>query len=282
MRFVANHLTRFRYGAPVHLETHAIRLRPRCDGSQRLLRFRLEIEPRPSLLAEFVDSEGNDVAQAWFSGPASELRVRTEFEVETLRKNPFEYILFGERPAQLPVDYAPAERRQLAGALERCDPTAASVSEFARTLAHRAGGGTLAFLGALTSSLHSRSEPELRVSGDPMAPGECLRASRVACRDLAVLFAECCREVGIAARFVSGYAHQPSESAATQMHAWAEVYLPGAGWRGYDPSQGLAVADSHVAVAAAHVPSGAAPTSGSFRGSVATGPIEYEIRLSAL
>jgi anti-sigma factor RsiW len=93
-----------------------------------------------------------------------------------------------------------------------------------------------------------------------------LREGKGTCRDLAVLFCAACRTMGIASRFVSGYEREAALQERADMHAWAEVYLPGGGWRGYDPSQGLAVATSHGAVAAAADPRLAAPISGLYRG----------------
>jgi transglutaminase-like putative cysteine protease len=95
-----------------------------------------------------------------------------------------------------------------------------------------------------------------------------LREHDGTCRDLTVLFCAACRSAGIAARFVSGYECEAATQDSADMHAWAEVYLPGGGWRGYDPSQGLAVSTSHVAVAAAANPAMAASVSGIYRGAV--------------
>ncbi|MEE2871411.1 MAG: transglutaminase-like domain-containing protein [Candidatus Latescibacterota bacterium] len=89
----------------------------------------------------------------------------------------------------------------------------------------------------------------MRLEGRPMAAAETLARVRGACRDLAVLFIVICRTLGLAARFVSGYRAGAQNQQERYMHAWAEVYLPGAGWRGWDPSLGLAVAGAHVAVA---------------------------------
>lgn len=86
------------------------------------------------------------------------------------------------------------------------------------------------------------------------------------CRDLAVLFIDACRHLGLTARFVSGYHTDEPADGIRRLHAWAEIYLPGAGWRGYDPSQGLATAERHIAIAAAATPRLAALVSGTFRG----------------
>jgi transglutaminase-like putative cysteine protease len=101
------------------------------------------------------------------------------------------------------------------------------------------------------------------------------------CRDFAILFMEVCRLIGIAVRFVSGYQQGDSNSSDRHLHAWVEVYLPGAGWRGYDPTHGLAVADGHVALAASSLPRYAAPISGVFRPGSAQSTIEYSLQIQA-
>ena len=282
MRFLARHITRFRYTAPVNLEPHAIRLRPRSDSWQRLERYRMTIEPEPSLLSEALDSEGSSVAYAWFSKPTDSLVIRTEFEVETLRVNPFDYLLLGEGTMRVPVDYPQDLRESLSSALARSEPRARAVDEFANRIAERSGSRTAEFLTLLNESIHDRYRLVVREHGDPLPPSATLATKQVACRDLAVLFADCCRSVGIASRFVSGYTARESGADDHHMHAWAEVYLPGGGWRGYDPSLGLAVADRHIAVASAAAASRAAPTTGSFRGDAAAGPLAVEITVDAL
>src|SRR5262249_17936328 len=102
-----------------------------------------------------------------------------------------------------------------------------------------------------------------------------------ACRDLAVLFIDACRCLGIAARFVSGYQEGYGSTAKQDLHAWAEVYLPGAGWRGYDPTHGLAVADRHGAVAAAPDPLNAAPVTATYRGDNVTSEMNTQVSVEA-
>jgi transglutaminase-like putative cysteine protease len=96
---------------------------------------------------------------------------------------------------------------------------------------------------------------------------------------VAVLFIDACRAVGIAARFVSGYRHGSTGSQRRYMHAWAEVYLPGGGWRGYDPTHDRVVADEYIAVAASREPLGATPIEGGFRGTGATSTLEAHIEV---
>lgn len=281
MRFEASHTTQFRYSRPVLLEPHEIRLRPRSDSCQRLERFRLAVEPTPSLLTETVDAEGNDVAFAWFLKPTDSLSVKTEFSVETLRENAFDYLTLGEGATRLPLEYPIAVREHLSAALRVSKSDAEATREFVQSIVNRGLEQPIPFLGALNEEIYQRFEVVVREHGGPMAPAETLQTSNVACRDMAVLFMACCRTVGIAARFVSGYQEQRNASAKRYMHAWVEVYIPGGGWRGYDPTQGLCVSNRHIAVAASADPTNAAPIRGSFRGDAVARPIEAEITIES-
>ncbi len=274
MRISVEHSTIYRYDAPVFLEPHLFRLRPRSDGSQRLIRSSLRIEPAPAGICECLDQDSNTAMEAWFAGALSELKVQSSFEVETLRENPFDYILPASRLFSLPLSY----EGPLAAALAPYSAPVASdvIGRFALSLAEENGRRTLDFLHALTVTLHQRSTHIVRDEGEPLAPEETLRTGTGSCRDLAVLFCAVCRHVGIPARFVSGYECWTNAVGGIHMHAWAEVYLEGAGWRGYDPSRGLAVSTAHVAVAAAADSRLAAPVTGTFRGT-ATARMEFQI-----
>lgn len=278
MRFAASHTTRFRYSEPVYLEPHIIRLRPRCDCFQRLLEYRLKVTPAPELLSEALDADGNVVAHAWFAGLTESLAVTSEFEVETLRPNPFDYLVIGKGARKLPIEYPEPLRDRLAPSLVRPAGADPAVDELIGPIMARSDRQAVAFLSELNQAIHEACRVTVREHGEPLPPARTLAAEQVACRDLAVLFMDCCRAVGIAARFVSGYQDQRSNSRF--MHAWAEVYLPGAGWRGYDPTQGLAVGDRHVAVAAANLPSVVSPIRGSYRGNAVAEPLEAKVRIS--
>ena len=254
------HSTVYRYQKPVHPEPHTFRLRPRDDAAQRLIRFALEISPSPAGRNECLDQDGNVVTEAWFNGPLTELAARSSFEVETLRENPFDYL-----PHVPAAAYPEPLRSALAPYLEAENPSG-PVSGFAAAIAAAEGRGTLPFLTALNQRMFETFRHVTRDDGPAHPPEVTLRECEGTCRDLAVLFCSACRKMGIAARFVSGYEREAALQERADMHAWAEVYLPGGGWRGYDPSQGLAVATSHVAVAAAADPRLASPISGLYRG----------------
>jgi transglutaminase-like putative cysteine protease len=278
--FEITHLARYAYNQPVFLEPHLIRMRPRVDGGQLLESFRLVVKPQPAGLSTSLDAEGNVVSLAWFNGLASELTVRAESTIVTTRNNPFEFILPPSR-LLLPMTYSPVEEPLVAAARKRAGeiPAGDPVGRFAADLAAEVDQQVVAFLSHLAEKLSSSWTVDRREHGVPWSPVDTLSRRTGACRDLAVLFMDACRSVGLAARFVSGY-QQKSADFAHDLHAWAEVYLPWAGWRGYDPAQGLAVADQHVALAASARPEQAAPIVGSFRGTAATAAMTTAIEIA--
>jgi transglutaminase-like putative cysteine protease len=285
MLFEIEHTTVFSYSEPATLGPHTIRLRPRCDAAQEVRAFGLDIDPEPAGRFDFTDRDGNHVTRVWWARPMGALSVRTTSTVETLRSNPFNFVVFDPEARRVPASYPDAEREGLRAYLGVAPPQASLLAGLAGDLVGEAGGEVAPFLVALAGRVRERVEHENRDHGDPLPSEITLRQGRGACRDAAVVFVDACRAVGIAARFVSGYQEVPEDGAGAadglppaderNLHAWAEAYVPGAGWRGFDPSQGLAVADRHVALAAAATPRDAAPTEGSF------GPAHVRARLDA-
>lgn len=264
MRITVTHSTHYRYDSPVFLEPHIFRLRPRTNGAQRLLSFDLAITPPPAGTTECLDQDGALALNAWFTVPTTEMSVKSQFTVEMLRQNPFDYIL-PDASLKLALWYpdplcaALAPYRQDAHVAE-------SVKQFAREVAVGVQSNTLFFLRALSSQIFQTHRQIVRPNGPPWPSYETLQSREGSCRDLAVLFCDACRVMGIAARFVSGYECASAGVQQGYMHAWAEVYLPGIGWRGYDPARGLAVSTAHVAVAAGFDHDLASPVAGWYSG----------------
>jgi transglutaminase-like putative cysteine protease len=275
MNFTVNHTSRYTYSKPVSLQPHIIRLTPRCDGAVRLLRFETEIDPTPVTLSTCLDIEGNSVLHAWFRDPTTHLTIRTSFEVETTRTNPFDYLL-ATAADNLPIPYGQELADSLAPYLRR-DNGEDTVANFARSIADKAAGSTLQFLDALNSEIYTTCPISIRETGSPHPPAYTLEHRTGSCRDVAMLFIDACRVVGIAARFVSGYRPVATGRQRRYMHAWPEVYLPGGGWRGYDPTHDMAVNDEYIAVAACREPLAATPIEGGFRATGATSTLHAHI-----
>jgi transglutaminase-like putative cysteine protease len=159
----------------------------------------------------------------------------------------------------------------------------AAVAAFAAALAAECGWTALPFLDHLSRTLFTRLERRIRVEGAAQAPAHTLAIGRGACRDLTVLFMATCRSLGIAARFVSGYqARADTPDGQRHLHAWPEVFLPALGWRGFDPTHGIAVTDGHVALCAAPDQADTMPVEGSFYASGATATLDYRVRIATV
>ncbi len=266
------HVTRYDYSSPVTFAPHALYLRPRETSRQRLHQFELAITPTARRIAT-TDPLDNALDWAFFAGDqsATRLEFRSELMVETLDTNPFDFFL---KPSALtfPFRYDTAEQIALAPCLTlRADTPPAALRDWLARHLPAPPADTVPFLTALNSAVHHalaytrRDEPGIQSAATTLA------SRRGSCRDYAVFLIELCRLQGLAARFVSGYLYEPPPPGATHpsppaMHAWAEVYLPGAGWRGLDATRGIFCDDAFVPVAHAAVAESVNPIQGTFFG----------------
>lgn len=279
MHFEVEHLTRYNYNEPVALGPQTLRLRPRLDGRTRELGFALVVDPAPALRLEALDAEGNRVTRLWFEGETRRFEIVSRFTVETGPPGTAP-LLIDTRYADLPLDYPPAEASVLAP-YRTPDEHSVELEALAEDLAQRAGKDPLSFLALLNDHLFRRIEREIREEGAPQTPAETLSRGRGACRDQTLLFLAIARARGFAGRFVSGYQDRSAlDTPERHLHAWPEVYLPGLGWQGFDPTRGIATAGGHVAVAAARHPAGAMPVEGSYFGATRS-ELSFEVRIQA-
>lgn len=279
MRFEVRHNLRYTYSREVFLEPTSLRLKPRTDFSQKLESFEMLVDPAPTGLSESLDLFNNHEVLAWFTGKHSTLAVQTHFKVNTVLSNPFNYLITDPMVLRLPAKYG-SEYSVLNSYLKPTpDP---SVANLAQELLRESDDNALNFLFHATDYIHREFQHIIRPQGDSLPAHKTLRRREGACRDTAVLLVDLCRAMGLAARFVSGYKFDPGSKDAQDLHAWAEIYLPGAGWRGYDPSLGLATANLHIPLAAGPQPQDAAPVSGTFRGTDALSKLDFEVKVECL
>ena len=264
MLFKIIHRTCYHYSEPVLLEPMTVRLRPRSDATQTLKNYTINITPSPSGISNCTEFDGNNIETVWFREQHTDLTIVTNSLVETHHGDPFNFLITEPSALNLPIKYLP----HIALMLERYrvrDNDDPQVAKFTQEIIHMVNHKTIPFLSLLAEQIPKRIQYMLREYGDPWKPGETMKKGQGSCRDFAILFIDICRSVGIAARFVSGYCIG-DKAAESHMHAWAETYLPGAGWRGFDPSQGLSTFDNHIAVAVGQRSQDATPISGNFRG----------------
>ena len=285
MLFHVRHALRYAYGSPVFLEPTTLRLTPRSDPAQQLLHHQLQLTPPPSGSSRVLDPDGAEAVVLWFNDLQEVLSIEVDMVVRTTRDNPFDWIITHPPARILPATYPSQDSLSLAPCLQGPEPPISeSVCRWAAELAAAVDGSTTAFLMHLADTIHHGFRHIGRPDGEPMNAADTLASRTGACRDTAILYVQACRSLGLAARFVSGYSmHHPEEVSEHELHAWAEVYLPGGGWRGYDPSLGLAVADGHVVLAAAPDHHLAAPVSGRYRGTGVSSSMRYavEVRTAA-
>ncbi len=292
-----SHAINYQYDCPVALAAHQLRLRPRCDSFQQLQKFLLTIDPPPLQQYDSLELAGQLVTTARFAPQTTtQLIIQTKSQVTTTLVNPFQYLL-DPGAVQLPIDYSVDVWQQLQPYLWGYLSQSAAIDPVATQLGQEIwlaiNGRTTDFLQLLNQRIYQNCQYLFRETGAPLPPGITWSQQAGSCRDLAVLFMEVCRSVGLAARFVSGYQESSAElapeqnlaettkiSELQQLHAWAEVYLPGAGWRGYDPTHGLAVADDHIALIASPQPAQAAPITGSIQtGYLAQATMNYQLTI---
>ncbi|MDX2271224.1 MAG: transglutaminase family protein [Cyanobacteriota bacterium] len=274
------HLTRYRYVQPVQLAPHTLRLHPRSGAEQTLQSFHLNLTPQPDHCSTCLDLDGNVLTQVSFGQPLERLEILAMSQVVTHRSNPFDFLLH-PWAARLPIDYPIFLWQQLQPYCSSGDP---SVTALGQDLLIEAQADTVSFLALLNQRIYQECRYLTREVGDPWPAGYTWQQKAGSCRDLALLWMMVCRSVGLATRFVSGYAvtSTPDPDAIPHLHAWGEVYLPGAGWRGFDPTQGLAVADGHIALCASPYPAYAAPVTGYLRGEGSRHTLEYSLSIQAL
>jgi transglutaminase-like putative cysteine protease len=284
MRARLIHRFDYRYTKPVLLGPHRFCLRPRPHGFQRLIDFRLEISPDPSQLYELIAAGGDTITRARFLGESDHLRVVAISELETLNPPLLEACL-DEQMAQLPVQIGklnPDLLSNLQGWLPNGQHDAAAV-DLAQEALMGSDGRSLNFLQQLIEVIQDRVKYTQRHVGPAWPAGRTLKERVGSCRDLAMLMIECCRSVGLPARFVSGYHLVEPKPERYDLHAWAEVYLQGAGWRGFDPSGKGAVDDRYIPVATSSRSDLTAAVSGTFSGPPGVeSELEWEISAEIL
>lgn len=266
-RYKILHRTYYNFSAAVRLEPHALRLRPREGHELRIESSTLTITP-PATLRWHRDVEDNSVAIATFDVPANQLVIESEIIIQHYNQAPLDFLV-ADYATDYPFSYTPEDSVLLSPYINIAAHTARDV--LAEWVANLWQSGeqlqTYALLQRLNVHIQQTLSYRLREEPGVQPVAETLSRGTGSCRDSAYLFMEAARCLGFASRFVSGYLHTPPSTinfGAT--HAWAEVYLPGAGWKGFDPTIGEIVGANHIAVAVARLPESVPPIAGSFVG----------------
>lgn len=266
-RILIQHVTEYFFCKPVTLNQHQLLLRPREGHDVRIESSRLEISPEYHI-KWFRDVFDNSLAVVNFLKKADKLSISSSVVIQHYEDSPLNFSV-EEYALHYPFVYKEGERIDLASFQQPL-----FINEQAIVLEWLQDIGlctqnieTLSLQSKLNQAIHKQFRYQMREEAGVQSPQQTLRMGSGSCRDYATLFIEACRCLGLASRFVSGYLHAPAtEAGNASTHAWAEVYLPGRGWQGFDPTVGEITGNRHIAVAVARNPESIPPVSGSFIG----------------
>ncbi len=277
IRAALHHETRYVYDRDVTLSPHVVRLRPAPHCRTPIAAYSLRVEPAEHFINWQQDPFGNFEARLVFLKPAKELVVEVDLVADMTVINPFDFFL--EEDAKLfPFAYAPALKRDLTPYLQPAafGPKFAAFVEKARSTIATSGKKVIDVLVDLNQHVNRTLRYDIRMEPGVFPPEETLERGHGSCRDFAWLLVQVARQLGLAARFVSGYSIQlraderpltgPAgvERDSADLHAWAEIFLPGAGWVGFDATSGLLAGEGHIPLACTPDPETAAAINGSF------------------
>jgi len=275
IRVALNHQTSYRFDRAVSLWPHEIRLRPAAHSRTPILSYSLNVEPAGHFLNWQQDPFGNWVARLVFPEKAEALKINVDLVADMTVINPFDFFMedFAEK---YPFEYPDELKRELGPYLETDAVAPLFADWLKRTRAELLGKPlrTIDMLVGINQRVQGDVGYIVRLEAGVQTPEQTLELRRGSCRDSAWLLVQALRNLGLAARFASGYLIQlkadvkaldgPSgtDHDFTDLHAWTEVYIPGAGWIGLDPTSGLLAGEGHIPLACTAMPSSAAPVIG--------------------
>jgi transglutaminase-like putative cysteine protease len=265
-RLRIRHLTEYVFSNEVTLNPHRLLLRPREGHDVRIETSRLDISPA-YIIKWQRDVFDNSLAVVNFPGRTKKLIIASEVIIQHYGQAPFDFLL-EDYAVKFPFRYAENEQDDLFAFQQSIFvEDRQGVSNWLQLLA-LTGMETFAMLVKINQSISAQFQYRTREEPGVQSPVQTIAQGSGSCRDYATLFIEACRYLGLASRFVSGYLHAPAtEMGNATTHAWAEVYLPGTGWKGFDPTSGVVTGSQHIAVAVARDSETVPPVSGSFVGS---------------
>jgi transglutaminase-like putative cysteine protease len=264
MKLGLRYQTTYRYEEPVGFSPHDVRLFPRSDRFSRVRRLDFTTTPKATIRYS-RDVFENTVASCYFPERSKELAFRLAINLDLDAKDPFHFILEPDA-VELPFAYDTRTRQLLAPYRERQTKEPLALPGWEPPTAKKRRG-TVETLVDLNKRLHECIGYERREEGRALTPAETLRRGRGACRDVSVLLAEMLRQTGLAARLTSGYLRESdseTKRAEGSLHAWTEVFLPGAGWIGLDATNGVLCNHNFIGAAVGLTPADITPISGAF------------------
>lgn len=246
--FKITHDTEYNFTSEVFFEPHYLRFRPKTTTFNELEKFEIILSPNPKGVSEQIDAENNLIHFCWFEGLISNFKIHTESVVSIRDHNPLNFILYPSSSFNLPMKYDSPLKELLSQAL-KFDNISQPLIKYGERLLVESKQNTIDFITNVTRQIHNDFIVESRQEGIPFEADKTFSLKNGSCRDLVWMQIQLFRYMGVASRFVSGYYYIPLENLDFELHAWLEVYLPGAGWVGLDPSHGIVAGNSHIPIA---------------------------------
>lgn len=266
MKFKIAHTTEYKYSGSVFFEPHYFRFKPKQTVFSSIIDYHIEIEPKQIGFSEQIDVENNHIQLCWFDNMHDEMKITVNTVLEVSEYNPLNFILYPKEFLQIPFTYDNRTLLLLQPALIKESITSDMIS-YLDAIIKKTSNHTINFLIELNASIFKDFTAEFRETGEPLEIDFTFNEKRGSCRDLSWMHIHMLRHLGIAARFVSGYLYlETDEKPMFELHAWVEVFLPGAGWVGFDPTHGLITSHYHIPLASSSFYENTMPVSGSIRG----------------
>lgn len=272
------HRLSYNYSDFVNLNPHYFYLTPNVTPFQQILSFELSVFPEPEKLTRNLDQEGNIQHISFVNSLTRNFDVKTKFSIESTAFNTFDFIFFPFEASVFPFKY-PGKLAWYTDIYFSSNPVHSTVKAFGDKFAREVNNDTIDFLMAVTTYISGNFRYISRERGEAVSAEETLRSGSGSCRDFSVLMMAVCTSQGMVARFVSGYLYG-SDRHQHDLHAWVEVFLPGGGWRGFDPTEGQVVNENYITLANSLEPTGINPVRGSFRGALGvTSELETQVSI---
>lgn len=283
------HLTHYKYDKPVNLGPQIIRLKPASHSKTKVISHSLKVTPDNHFVNLQQDPYGNYQARFVFPEPVTEFKIEVDLVADMSVYNPFDFFV-EEQATKYPFDYDEAIREDLS-IYRTPEPMGPRLKAYMEKLDLTPGQGTVDMIVGINANLQHDVDYIIRMEPGVQTTEETLERKSGSCRDSAWLLVQILRNMGLAARFVSGYLIQlepdlkaidgPSgtDHDFTDLHAWAEVFLPGAGWIGLDATSGLLTGESHIPLAATPHYRNAAPITGGYYGEAETS-FDFDMTIS--
>ena len=266
-RYKIIHRTYYNYTAEVRLGEHRLLLRPREDYQLRIESFVLKSTPESQILW-YRDVEGNSVATAKFSEATQQLLIESEVTIQQYNESPLDFVV-ADYAINFPFEYKTDDKVLLSPYMQLPSQEARELLNSMIYNIYKTGEKlqTYTLLQRISTYIYQTFSYTVREEPGVQSVEETLYLGSGSCRDFALLFMELVKCLGFASRFVSGYLYAPLMSAQIgSTHAWSEVYLPGGGWIGFDPTIGDIAGADHIPVAVSRLADAIAPISGSYSG----------------